>query len=101
MIQSIIQVESGAENANQTFSVNLGGTLYNMDLQYKYFCQCWHLTVSTKEKRIITGVRLLKRGNLLEPFFNLDKEFGGLVVIGEEPTLDNLGVSSQIVWYKE
>lgn len=98
MLLQEIPITSGVRGAHQTFSVSLNNKLYNMKLDYRTITKTWSLTVRDNEGELIcAGVRLVKGCNLLRTY-HISDTFGGLCILGQEPTLDNLGDSSKLVW---
>lgn len=101
MIMREIPLESGAANAHQSFRVSLNSVIYLFKLHYRTITKTWSLTISDEENNVLfAGVRLVKGCNLLSNYFE-SKTFGGLVITGEEPNLDNIGVSSFLIWVYE
>ena len=93
-----IQIDRGAENANQTFSTTLNGKIFFFKLQYRTLSKHWSMTISDDQNNLIcAGVRLVKGCNLLKAY-NISKDFGGFFVSGDAPTLENIGDSSKLIW---
>ena len=95
-----IPIKGGAENAHQSFTANLGGNEFTFYLNFMAYLDepSWNMDIEVNGEMLIYGL-LLKCGcDLLSEYqFNL----GGLLIFGEEPTLDNLGVSNTFVWVSE
>lgn len=93
-----IPVKNGAENARQEFSVSLGGNLLVMTLNFLSYLDLptWTIDVRRDGSPIILGVGL-------EPnaVIEMSVTLGKLVLVGNRPTLDNLGVSNKLIWAVE
>ena len=93
-----IPVKNGAENARQEFSVSLGGNLLVMTLNFLSYLDLptWTIDVRRDGSPIILGVGL-------EPnaVIEMSVTLGKLVLVGDRPTLDNLGVSNKLIWAVE
>lgn len=95
-----IPLNGGAQNAHQSFTVNLGGKEINFRLDYLTYVEnpAWNLNLSVDGESIVEGL-LLKCGcDILAPY---QLGIGKLVMIGDEPTLDNLGVRNSLIWVAE
>lgn len=91
-----IPLSAGAANADTSFEINIDDVIYVMRLQYKALTKTWSLSIYRNGEPVALGIRLVKGCDLLSAY--LDLNFGRLVVLGEEPTLSNLGISSFLVW---
>lgn len=95
-----ILISGGAENAHQTFTANLGGKELTFRLDFMTYVEnpAWNLDISMKGETLVCGL-LLKCGvDLLKPYH---LGIGKLVMVGDEPTLQNLGVQNSLVWIAE
>ena len=100
-----IPLSGGVENGYSEFSVVLNQINYDMTLMYRPVLDCWTLSISRDSRALARGVRLVMGANLMQSYSdqfirdrNKGELFGGLYVIGSEPTLHNLGISSKLVW---
>lgn len=95
-----IPLVGGAGNTHQTFSAILGGVelLFKLDFLAYIDDPSWNLSLSRGDETLVEGL-LLKCGcDMLEPYqFGL----GALVLVGNEPTKDNLGVENTLYWLSE
>ena len=99
MITKEIPIDSGAINAHQSFSVSLNDEIFTFVMHYRTITKTWSLTILDEEDNLLfSGVRLVRGCNLLSNFFESEK-FGGLMISGEEPTIDNIGISSNLIWF--
>lgn len=92
-----IPLSGGAVNAHQTFSCLLGENELDFRLDYMAYIDvpAWSMTISKDNEILVAGL-LLKAGcDMLKPY-NLG--IGSLELIGDDPTLDNLGVNNKLVW---
>lgn len=93
---TVIPIKGGAANAHSTFSMLLGDNLLEFRLDYITTQKQWSLNVSTGGEAVISGA-------MLESGVEITKTFptagvGRLVMVGDDVTLNNLGVSNQLVW---
>ena len=100
-----IPLSGGIENGFIEFSIVLNQINYDMTLLYKPVLGCWTLSILREETALARGIRLVMGSNLMQSYsdqFIRDRNkgdlFGSLYVVGFEPTLHNLGVSSKLVW---
>lgn len=91
-----IPLTAGAANADTTFQINIEDVVYTMRLQYRTLVKCWSLSIFEGSEPIALGLRLVRGCDLLSSYLELN--FGKLVVVGDEPSLDNLGISSFLIW---
>lgn len=100
-----IPLSGGIENGFYDFSVVLNQVSYDMTLLYRPVLECWNLSISREGVALARGLRLVMGANLMQAYSdqfirdrNKGELFGGLYVVGSEPTLQNLGISSKLVW---
>lgn len=93
----VFDVESGAVNAHQQFELQVNGAVYDLRLDYIEQAGSWTLSVIQDGERLADGVMLYGGANLFSAFPKLTNT-ARLYVVGDEPTLDNLGVTNSIVW---
>lgn len=93
----VIPLTGGLENAHQTFSANLGGRTISFELDYMGYIDhpAWNLTLSERGVVLVAGLLLVGGCDLLEPYC---LGLGRLCVVGEEPTLDSLGTTNELIW---
>ncbi len=93
----VIPLSGGLKNAHQTFSAELGDRTITFDLDYLGYLDSpvWNISLSEQGETLVAGLLLVSGCDLLEPY-NLG--LGRLCVVGEEPTLDNLGTNNQLIW---
>lgn len=95
-----ISLQGGAKYAHQRFSALLGSVEVAFELDFMPYLEVpsWNLTLKREGVAIATGLLLRCGCDLLAPY---QLGLGALVVVGDEPTLDNLGVTSHLVWVPE
>lgn len=96
----VIPLTGGAKNAHQSFSVLLGDheLTFRLDFMGYIDVPSWNLTIEEDEEVLVEGLLLRCGCDILGPY---QLGLGKLVMIGEEPTLDNLGTTNQLVWVAE
>lgn len=95
-----IPLVGGAGNTHQTFSAILGGVELSFKLDYLAYVEspAWNMTLGKGNEVLVEGL-LLKCGcDMLAPYqFGL----GALVLAGNDPTMNNLGVENTLYWLSE
>lgn len=95
-----IPLVGGAGNTHQTFSAILGGVELSFKLDYLAYLEspAWNMTLDKGNEVLVEGL-LLKCGcDMLAPYqFGL----GALVLAGNDPTMNNLGVENTLYWLSE
>lgn len=90
----IIPLIGGAVNAHPLFSVQLGDNLVEFELNYIQTGQ-WVVNLSQEGVIIAAGLMLEPNADITR---NYNLNIGQLVFIGDDTTLDNLGVDNRLVW---
>lgn len=92
-----IPLRSGAGNAHQRFSLQLGDNLLDFEIDYVSYLDspAWSMNIR-RDGSLLVG------GAMLEPGCDVIQSYGAdiglLVFVGSEATLDNLGSSNSLVW---
>lgn len=96
-----IPLQNGAANAHQKFSQRLNGMLVSFEVNYVTYSKSpyWIFNLYQDGFPLALGVPLNPNGDLLAN--HAVKNFGRLVFVGDEPTLDNLGITNNLVWVPE
>lgn len=96
-----IPLLSGADNAHQRFSQRLGDMLVSFEVNYISYSVSpyWIFDLYQDGFPLAQGVPLNPGADLLAS--NPIKGLGSLVFVGDEPTLDNLGINNHLVWVPE
>ena len=92
---NIIPLQGGSVNAHQRFEVQLGDNLTTVLLNWKTLTELWSLDIEIEGVRIVSGAILLPGSDIIAHWRT---DIGRLVLNGDKPTLDNLGVNNQLVW---
>lgn len=90
-----IPIKGTARYAHSSFRCTLEQREIEFILNYCAFLEVWDLTVKEDGEYIITGATLVAGADLLA---NAHTDLGRLYLLGEDPTLDNLGVTNTLVW---
>lgn len=93
----ILPLMGGAEYAHQEFSFLFGTReiLFRLDWMPYIDNPAWNLNISEDGAEIINGLLLRGGCDLLSPY---QLGLGRLILTGDEPTLDNLGINNALVW---
>ncbi len=94
----LIPMSGGAVNSDATFSIQLGDNLVTFRQLYRTLAGKWALSASVDGVTIFSEIILLVGGDMLAPF-NIKETFGGLYLVGDDPSLDTLGVTNSLVWW--
>ena len=96
----VISLSGGAKNAHQTFTVNLDNNYLEFSLNYVSYTDqpCWNLDIYRDSVALVSGVILRCGGDMLADY---RAGIGQLLLLGKEPTLDNLGTENTLVWIEE
>lgn len=95
-----IPLQGGAEYAHQTFTVNIAEREITFKLDYCGYVDhpFWNLDLLENGVPLIEGLTIQGGCDLIAPY-HLD--LGKLFLVGDEPTLDNLGVANTLLWVSE
>ena len=92
-----IPLRNGVQNTHQRFSLRVGVNMLEFRVNYISYLDhpAWSLDVLRDGATLIAGV-------MLEPNAEISKGYragiGRLFFIGQEVTLDNLGVDNNLIW---
>jgi len=88
-----IKLSGGAVNAHSKFNVQLGKNNADFALNYSdpEDVPCWSVDISVNGADIINGM-------MLEPSSEIKTSIGTFFFIGDEVTLDNLGINNNLIW---
>lgn len=91
-----IPLKNGASNAHQLFTVQLGDNFLQFRLNYITVAgPAWSVDISREGVTLISGAMLEPNAVITDGY---DAGIGKLVFIGDDVTLDNLGVNNRLVW---
>ena len=94
-----IELNGGAANAHQTFTMVLSDRNLNFKLDWNTLNEYWSLSVFEGETNIIYNMCLLPNCEIsrVDPV-----DIGGaFFFVGQEPTLDNLGKDNFLIWVED
>ena len=91
-----IPLRGGAVNAHQKFNVQLGDNFLEFTLNYITLAgPAWSVDVRREGELLIAGAMLEPGADIAQ---NYEAGIGKLYFIGENVTLDNLGINNTLVW---
>lgn len=100
-----IPLQSGASNANVTFSSVLDGINYTFHVAYRPITQYYMLSIERDNVMLASGLKMVAGGNLMASYTsefikqrNQGDLFGELYVVGQRPTVDNFGITNRLLW---
>ncbi|WP_289281571.1 MULTISPECIES: phage baseplate plug family protein [unclassified Methylophaga] len=92
-----IPLLAGSENAHQQFSMQLGNNYIDFVINYVSYLDlpAWTVDLYRDGTPLVYGAMLEPNANIIEGY---QLGIGSLVFIGEEVTLDNLGIDNALIW---
>lgn len=95
-----IPLLNGSANAHQEFSCKVNGTLLTFLVQHLSYLEspAWSMDIYQDGTALANGAMLVPGCDVLQ---NYSAGIGRLLFVGDEPTLDNLGVDNHLVWVAE
>jgi hypothetical protein len=91
-----IPLKSGAANAHQQFQIILGDNFLQFTLNYITVAgPSWSVDIDREGIRLISGAMLEPGAEITK---NYETDIGRLVFVGDDVTLDNLGINNSLVW---
>lgn len=95
-----IPLSCGAVNSHQNFITKINNVSLTFDINYCGYVDTpfWSMSISQDGTVLAQGITLVPGCDVLQ---NYDAGIGRLVFVGEEATLDNLGVDNHLVWVAE
>ena len=92
-----IPLSGGAENAHQTFYVQLGEREITFKLDFMSYVDTpyWNVDLLEHGEPLVVGLCLVGGCDLLGPYH---LGLGALYLSGAEATLDNLGTANELIW---
>lgn len=94
-----VKLQGNVKNAHQEFSVTLGDYIFNFEMDWITRNQEWKVAISIvdQDESLITDAILNPGVNLLDGIFG----YGRFYCYGEQPTLNNLGIDSFLIWVSD
>lgn len=95
-----IPILSGATNAHQRFSSQLGVNLISFEIDYVSYLDnpAWSMNLFRDGSPLVMGAMLEPGCDVIA---NYRAKIGLLIFVGDPVTLDNLGIANQLVWVSE
>lgn len=95
-----IPLANGSANAHQRFSIQLGENFLDFEINYLSYLdkEAWTMNVLRDGTPLVYGAMLVPGADVIA---NYGADIGRLVFVGDEVTLDNLGVQNHLVWVSE
>lgn len=95
-----IPLASGSANAHQQFSMELGENFLDFEVNYLTYIDkpAWTMNIYRDGTPLVLGAMLIPGADVIA---NYQADIGRLVFVGEEVTLDNLGIDNHLVWVSE
>lgn len=91
-----IPLLNGAANAHQRFTIQLGDNLLEFTLNYvTTYGPAWNVDIVREGVTLISGAMLEPNAIITD---NYEADIGRLVFVGEDVTLNNLGVDNTLLW---
>lgn len=90
-----VPLVGGAANSHQTFFAQLGGNFLEFRLNYITHTQDWAMDILREGELLVASAMLKPNCNITITY---NAGIGNFIFVGDEPTLDNLGQSNQLVW---
>jgi len=95
-----IPLSNGSANAHQQFSLQLGDNYLSFEVNYISYTDtpAWTLNIKRDATPLVMGAMLVPGADIIN---SCRAGIGRFVFVGDEVTLDNLGVSNHLVWVDE
>lgn len=91
-----IPLKNGASNAHQVFTIQLGDNFLQFTINYITIAgPAWSVDISREGVALISGAMFEPNAVITAGY---EAGIGDLVFIGDDVTLDNLGVNNKLVW---
>tara|TARA_R110002049_G_scaffold101556_10_gene246517 strand:+ start:17845 stop:18144 length:300 start_codon:yes stop_codon:yes gene_type:complete len=94
-----IPLLNGADNAHQPFNFQLGDNFLQFTVNFVTLAgPSWSVDISREGVELISGA-MLEPNAIITGNYNAD--IGRLIFVGDDVTLDNLGVDNKLVWLSD
>tara|TARA_R110002124_G_scaffold168820_1_gene336366 strand:+ start:313 stop:612 length:300 start_codon:yes stop_codon:yes gene_type:complete len=94
-----IPLLSGANNAHQQFTFQLGDNFLQFTVNFVTLTgPSWSVDISREGVELISGAMLEPNAIITD---NYNADIGRLIFVGDDVTLDNLGVDNKLVWLSD
>jgi len=95
-----IPLSNGSANAHQQFSLQLGDNYLSFEVNYISYTDtpAWTLNIKRDATPLVMGAMLVPGADIINSY---RAGIGRFVFVGDEATLDNLGIDNHLVWVDE
>lgn len=95
-----IPLSNGPANAHQQFSLQLGDKYLDFEVNYISYTDtpAWSLDIYRDGTALVLGAMLVPGADVINGY---RADIGRFVFVGDEVTLDNLGLNNHLVWVSE
>ncbi len=95
-----IPLSNGSSNAHQRFNIQLGDNYLDFEVDYISYTDkpAWSMNILRDGTPLVSGAMLVPGADVTNGY---RANIGRFVFVGDEVTLDNLGVSNHLVWVDE
>lgn len=92
-----IPLRNGSANAHQRFAMLLGDNFLNFEVDFISYIDTpqWSINIYRDGTPLVLGAMLAPGADVIA---NFDAGIGSIVFVGDEPTIDNLGIANNLVW---
>lgn len=96
----MIPLSNGSSNAHQEFSLQLGDDYLDFEVNYISYTDtpAWSMNILRDGTPLVLGAMLVPGADIIASY---RANIGRFVFVGDEVTLDNLGVNNNLVWVEE
>lgn len=95
-----IPLTSGTTNAHQRFSIQLGSNYIDFEIDFVSYLDnpAWSMNLIRDGSVLVAGAMLEPGSDVIA---NYRAGIGRLVFVGDPVTVDNLGISNNLVWVND
>jgi hypothetical protein len=95
-----IPLTNGSANAHQKFSVQLGTNYLDFEINFISYLDApaWTMNVKRDGFPLVLGAMLVPGADVISTY---RAGIGRLVFVGDDVTLDNLGINNHLVWVEQ
>lgn len=93
----VIEIFGGADSAFQSVDATLGDNFVTLRVSYMTSTATWAMDIIQDGVPLYAGVMLLTNADMLSSWQVADT-FGAMTMVGDTPTIDNLGTGCFLVW---
>lgn len=95
-----IPLSNGSANAHQRFNARVGDNNLSFEVDFISYTDtpAWSMNILQDGTPIVSGAMLVPGADVTSGY---RAGIGRFVFVGDEPTVDNLGVDNHLVWVAE